>query len=50
MPEDLRDKKVWILCNDCNDTTEVSFHIIGQKCRHCESYNTRMIASPVLPQ
>ncbi|KAM3287279.1 hypothetical protein P3S67_020709 [Capsicum chacoense] len=49
MPEDLRYKKVWILCNDCNDTTEVFFHIIGQKCTHCQSYNTRMIAPPVLP-
>lgn len=42
--------QVWILCNDCNDTTEVFFHIIGQKCRHCRSYNTRTIAPPVLPQ
>ncbi|KAK1395130.1 E3 ubiquitin-protein ligase MIEL1 [Heracleum sosnowskyi] len=32
MPEDYRYRKVWILCNDCNDTTEVLFHIIGQKC------------------
>ncbi|CAN6676954.1 unnamed protein product [Malus baccata var. baccata] len=50
MPEDYRYKKVWILCNDCNDTTEVYFHIIGQKCNHCNSYNTRTIAPPVLPQ
>nr|GEW54372.1 E3 ubiquitin-protein ligase MIEL1 [Tanacetum cinerariifolium] len=50
MPEDYRQKKVWILCNDCNDTTEVFFHIVGQKCRHCRSYNTRTIAPPVLPQ
>ncbi|KAK9933698.1 hypothetical protein M0R45_020878 [Rubus argutus] len=35
---------------DCNDTTEVYFHIIGQKCNHCKSYNTRTIAAPVLPQ
>ncbi|KAG6764860.1 hypothetical protein POTOM_032348 [Populus tomentosa] len=42
--------QVWILCNDCNDTTEVYFHIIGQKCSHCKSYNTRTIAPPVLPQ
>ncbi|KAL4388063.1 hypothetical protein GQ457_09G023110 [Hibiscus cannabinus] len=49
MPEDYRYKKVWILCNDCNDTTEVYFHIIGQKCNHCKSYNTRTIAPPVLP-
>ncbi|CAL0318010.1 unnamed protein product [Lupinus luteus] len=27
--------KVWILCNDCNDTTEAYFHILGQKCCHC---------------
>ncbi|KAG6766523.1 hypothetical protein POTOM_030609 [Populus tomentosa] len=50
MPEDYRHRKVWILCNDCNDTTEVYFHIIGQKCSHCKSYNTRTIAPPVLPQ
>lgn len=41
---------MWILCNDCNDTTEVYFHIIGQKCSHCKSYNTRAIGPPVLPQ
>ncbi|KAI4378904.1 hypothetical protein MLD38_016323 [Melastoma candidum] len=29
MPDDYRYKKVWILCNDCSDTTEVYFHIIG---------------------
>ncbi|XWS14024.1 hypothetical protein CRYUN_Cryun36dG0088500 [Craigia yunnanensis] len=39
MPEDYRYKKVWILCNDCNDTTEVYFHIIGQKCSHCYSFS-----------
>lgn len=49
MPEQYRYKKVWILCNDCNDTTEAVFHIIGQKCGHCLSYNTRSIAAPVLP-
>ncbi|CAH1415079.1 unnamed protein product [Lactuca virosa] len=50
MPEDYRQKKVWILCNDCNDTSEVLFHIMGQKCLHCNSYNTRTISPPVLPQ
>ncbi|GMH28434.1 hypothetical protein Nepgr_030277 [Nepenthes gracilis] len=48
MPEDYRYKKLWILCNDCNATTEVYFHIIGQKCGRCKSYNTRNIA-PLLP-
>ncbi|KAF8401554.1 hypothetical protein HHK36_012496 [Tetracentron sinense] len=41
--------QVWILCNDCNNTTEDFFHVIGQKCSHCKSYNTRAIAPPVLP-
>ncbi|RZB82182.1 E3 ubiquitin-protein ligase MIEL1 isoform B [Glycine soja] len=50
MPDDYRYRKVWILCNDCNDTTEVYFHILGQKCGHCSSYNTRAIAPPVLSQ
>ncbi|XP_054805635.1 E3 ubiquitin-protein ligase MIEL1-like isoform X2 [Prosopis cineraria] len=50
MPEGYRHRKVWILCNDCNDTTEVNFHIVGQKCGHCSSYNTREIAPTVLPQ
>ncbi|KAL8195755.1 hypothetical protein R6Q57_025508 [Mikania cordata] len=50
MPDEYRQNKVWILCNDCNDTTQVLFHILGHKCRHCRSYNTRSIAPPVLPQ
>ncbi|KAF6175493.1 hypothetical protein GIB67_021983 [Kingdonia uniflora] len=50
MPEDYRNKKVWILCNDCNNTNEVFFHIIGQKCNQCNSYNTRTIVAPVVPR
>ncbi|KAG1371213.1 putative E3 ubiquitin-protein ligase MIEL1 [Cocos nucifera] len=50
MPGNYRYKKVWILCNDCNDTTEVFFHAMGQKCSHCQSYNTRAVAPPVLPR
>lgn len=33
--------QVWILCNDCGSTSEVQFHIVGQKCPNCKSYNTR---------
>lgn len=47
MPEQYRHKKVWILCNDCNVTSEVIFHIIGQKCSSCGSYNTRTVPPPV---
>ncbi|KAK9052810.1 hypothetical protein SSX86_029440 [Deinandra increscens subsp. villosa] len=50
MPEDYRQKKVWILCNDCNVTSEVIFHIMGQKCCHCNSYNSRTISPPALPE
>ncbi|KAJ0980690.1 hypothetical protein J5N97_008945 [Dioscorea zingiberensis] len=50
MPEIYRDKKVWILCNDCNNTTEVLFHILGHKCEHCGSYNTRNTSTPVSPE
>ncbi|KAI3867932.1 hypothetical protein MKW92_013358 [Papaver armeniacum] len=50
MPEEYRDTKVWILCNDCNDTTEAAFHIFGHKCGHCKSYNTRKISPPGGPK
>ncbi|KAL6564248.1 hypothetical protein OROMI_015698 [Orobanche minor] len=44
MPEEYR-REVQILCNDCNNRSTASFHIIGHKCRHCSSYNTRVITS-----
>lgn len=49
MPDEYRDKKVWILCNDCHASSEVLFHIFGLKCDTCKSYNTRRIAG-VSPQ
>ncbi|XP_074591275.1 E3 ubiquitin-protein ligase MIEL1-like [Curcuma longa] len=48
MPDEYR-YKVWILCNDCNNVSEVLFHIVGHKCNHCESYNTRTISTPPVP-
>eukprot|EP00250_Pteridium_aquilinum_P003830 c14107_g1_i1 orf=695-1594(-) len=42
MPEVYQNKMVWILCNDCGANSEVLFHIIAQKCHHCNSYNTRL--------
>lgn len=41
MPEIYQNRMVWILCNDCGVTSEVSFHIIAHKCQTCDSYNTR---------
>ncbi|MCL7030673.1 hypothetical protein MKW94_022971 [Papaver nudicaule] len=50
MPQDYRDTKVWILCNDCFNTTEAPFHVFGHKCGHCKSYNTRRTSPPVSPE
>ncbi|KAF2307462.1 hypothetical protein GH714_028888 [Hevea brasiliensis] len=41
MPQMYQNKMVWILCNDCGETSEVIFHIVAQKCLRCNSYNTR---------
>ncbi|TXG63509.1 hypothetical protein EZV62_010503 [Acer yangbiense] len=38
--------QVSILCNDCNSTSKAPFHILGHKCRQCNSYNTRRISTP----
>lgn len=46
MPEEYRHKKVWILCNDCGTTSDVNYHVIGQKCPECGSYNTRSTCAP----
>ncbi len=43
MPDDYKDTKVIILCNDCHEESEVNFHIIGLKCTNCSSYNTRKL-------
>lgn len=46
MPEEYRQKKVWILCNDCGTTSDVYYHVIGHKCSGCGSYNTRSTCPP----
>jgi hypothetical protein len=40
--------QVWILCNDCGNSGEVVFHIVGQKCQGCGSYNTRSTCPPTV--
>lgn len=40
MPEELK-IDVKIICNDCNLLSDTIFHIIGHKCNHCGSYNTK---------
>jgi RING finger/CHY zinc finger protein 1 len=46
MPAD-QIRNVWVLCNDCGSSGQVQYHIIGQKCSICPSYNTRIIEPPV---
>ncbi|KAL1549388.1 E3 ubiquitin-protein ligase RZFP34 [Salvia divinorum] len=41
MPQMYQNKMVWILCNDCGETSEVNYHILAHKCTNCNSYNTR---------
>ncbi|KAG6401558.1 hypothetical protein SASPL_138418 [Salvia splendens] len=40
MPQIYQNKMVWILCNDCGETSEVNYHIVAHKCLNCRSYNT----------
>mmetsp|Transcript_174145 Transcript_174145/g.558400 ORF Transcript_174145/g.558400 Transcript_174145/m.558400 type:complete len:278 (+) Transcript_174145:163-996(+) len=41
MPEEYRDARVAIACNDCQHDATVPFHVLGHKCPTCNSYNTR---------
>ncbi|TYK24178.1 E3 ubiquitin-protein ligase MIEL1 isoform X2 [Cucumis melo var. makuwa] len=41
MPDIYKNKKVWILCNDCGAEGEVQFHVVAHKCLDCNSYNTK---------
>ncbi|CAH1772445.1 unnamed protein product [Owenia fusiformis] len=40
MPEEYRDTIINSLCKDCHKTSKTKFHVLGQKCQHCGSYNT----------
>ncbi|KAL3623354.1 E3 ubiquitin-protein ligase RZFP34 [Castilleja foliolosa] len=41
MPQMYQNRMVWILCNDCGETSEVNYHIVAHKCLNCNSYNTK---------
>lgn len=43
MPEEYRDNRAYIFCNDCNDRSITSYHWLGLKCSLCESYNTTQL-------
>ena len=40
MPEEYKDSKMTVLCNECLTESLVPFHINGGKCKQCGSYNT----------
>jgi hypothetical protein len=45
VPEEYKEWKVEILCNDCNVKEITAFHFIGNKCSKCQGYNTNIITT-----
>ena len=43
MPEEFRDTRALIVCNDCRGKTIVPYHWLGLKCGECDSYNTAQL-------
>lgn len=43
MPEEYRDNRAYVFCNDCNDRSITPYHWLGLKCSLCESYNTTQL-------
>ncbi|KAF7827794.1 zinc finger protein BRUTUS-like [Senna tora] len=43
LPEEYRNRRQDILCNDCDKKGNAAFHWLYHKCGFCRSYNTRVI-------
>ncbi|KAI2712865.1 hypothetical protein CBS147318_7468 [Penicillium roqueforti] len=43
MPDEFKDTKGLIYCNDCGSKSVVKYHWLGLRCDLCESYNTAQI-------
>jgi len=43
MPEEYRDNRAYVFCNDCNSRSITKYHWLGLKCSICESYNTTQL-------
>jgi RING finger/CHY zinc finger protein 1 len=41
MPAEYQNISIPIICNDCQQSSSVPFHVLGHKCPQCFSYNTR---------
>ncbi|KAJ5772830.1 hypothetical protein N7457_007726 [Penicillium paradoxum] len=53
MPEEFKDTKGLVYCNDCGSKSVVKYHWLGLRCDLCESYNTaqlRILHGSMLPQ
>ena len=48
MPAEYKDKLMTVLCNDCLKKSNVAFHIVGAKCKSCNSYNTTRIVDEII--
>ena len=40
MPEEYKNAKMTIICNECQAESCIPFHVSGGKCQKCFSYNT----------
>ena len=40
MPDEYKYHWMSVICNDCQHTSKVKFHVMGGKCESCRSYNT----------
>ncbi|KAI3817212.1 hypothetical protein L1987_11001 [Smallanthus sonchifolius] len=49
LPEDYRNRRHDILCNDCDKKGSAPFHWLYHKCGSCGSYNTRVIKLDPVP-
>jgi RING finger/CHY zinc finger protein 1 len=46
MPEEYKDVKMEVMCNDCLTKSVIPFHILPGKCLGCKSYNTTRVENP----
>lgn len=44
MPPEYKNRISLILCNDCEQRSEVPYHFFYHKCQHCTSYNTTVLS------
>lgn len=50
MPEEYRGYTVDLLCNDCLSKSTSNWHVIGNQCLSCGSFNTAIVNGPYPPE